>query len=135
MFTTKKGILYVTSGIIALVLIVNLSLGAYLSSRNQTSTIVNSHKVVTEKEQAASSKKDSFVYNGVEGKNVLEILQSKTTVKQNSSGLVVSINGRQADDKKQEFWALYVNGEIAEVGPATYQTKDEDRIEWKIGKY
>lgn len=134
MFKTKKGIIYLTSGIIALVLVVNLGLGAYLQSRNQTNTTTNSHEVVTTKEQTKTTN-DSFTYSGVEGQNALEILQSKTSVEQNSSGLVVSINGRKADDKKHEFWAFYVNAKMAEVGPAEYVMKDGDKIEWKIEKY
>lgn len=79
--------------------------------------------------------KDNFSYKGEEGKNALEILKAKTSVEQSSSGLVISINGRKADNSKHEYWAFYVNGKMAEVGPADYQTKAGDLIEWKIQKY
>ncbi len=78
---------------------------------------------------------DVFIYSGEDGKDALRILQEKTKVEQEKSGLVSSINGRKADPKKKEFWAFYVNGKFAQVGPAEYQTKDTDRIEWKIEHY
>ena len=77
----------------------------------------------------------SFAYNGEEGKDALTLLNEKTTVEQNQSGLVVSINNRKADETKREFWALYINGEMAQVGPSEYITKDTDKIEWKIDQY
>lgn len=134
MFKTKKGVRYLTLGIIVLVLVTNIGLGSYLSSKDQAKNSNNTNNVVPTKEQVKSTK-DSFTYNGVEGKNALEILESKTTVEQNNSGLVVSINGRKADDTKREFWAFYVNGKMAEVGPAEYVTNDGDQIEWKIETY
>jgi|GEM_PF-1344330 len=76
-----------------------------------------------------------FSYKGEAGKDALTILKEKTKVEQAASGLVVSINGRKADDKKHEFWAFYVNKKFASVGPADYQTKDTDTIDWKIETY
>lgn len=132
MFTTKKGVLYLTLGIIVLVLVTNLSLGSYLSSQNQTN---NSNNVVATKEEAESPK-DSFKYSGVENTNALQLLEQRAkSIKKNVSGLVISINGRDADERKKEFWAFYVNGKMAEVGPAEYVTKDGDEVEWKIEKY
>ena len=78
---------------------------------------------------------NSFSYKGEDGKDALAILKEKTTVEQSSSGLVISINNRKADEGKKEFWAFYVNGKMAEVGPADYITKKGDLIEWKIQKY
>lgn len=76
-----------------------------------------------------------FSYKGREGKNALVLLQEKTTVEKDKSSLVVSVNGRKADSQKREYWAFYVNGKLAPVGPADYQTKDTDVIEWRIEKY
>ena len=77
----------------------------------------------------------TFSYAGKEGVDALTVMKEKTGVEQAASGLVISINGRKADDKKHEFWAFYVNGKFAEVGPADYITKDGDKIEWKIDHY
>lgn len=77
----------------------------------------------------------TFSYKGEDGKDALTILEEKTTIEQADSGLVTAINGSRADDKKHEFWAFYVNGTMATVGPADYQTKDTDTILWKIEKY
>jgi hypothetical protein len=76
-----------------------------------------------------------YTYRGEEGKNALTLLKEKTRVKQGSSGLVISINARRAKEDKKEFWAFYINGKMAEVGPGNYQTKEGDIIEWKIEKY
>lgn len=78
---------------------------------------------------------DAFSYKGEDGKDALVLLKEKTTIEQNKSGLVVSINNRKADEKKREYWSFYVNGKLANVGPAEYQTKKGDKIEWKIEKY
>lgn len=79
---------------------------------------------------------DYFSYVGEQGKNALELLNENTrSVERDQTGLVVSINGRKADSLKREYWAFYVDGKLAEVGPAYYQTKNGDRIEWKMEKY
>jgi len=78
---------------------------------------------------------DAFSYKGETGKDALTLLEEKTTVEQAQSGLVIAINGRKADDKKHEFWAFFVNGKEAEVGPASYKTKDTDTIAWRIERY
>ncbi len=79
--------------------------------------------------------KNTFSYKGENGKDALSILKEKTAVEQNGSGLVVVVGGKKADDKQKEYWAFYVNGKMADVGPADYKTTDKDLIEWKIEKY
>ncbi len=74
-------------------------------------------------------------YSGREGVDALNLLKEKATVEQEASGFVSGINGRKADTAEKEFWAFYVNGKMAEVGPADYVTKDTDNIEWKIENY
>ncbi len=74
-------------------------------------------------------------YKGKTGKNALQLLQKHASVEQATSGLVVAINGRKADNAKREYWGFYVNGKLGQVGPQEYQTKEEDTIEWKIEKY
>jgi hypothetical protein len=77
----------------------------------------------------------NFSYTGKKGIDALTLLKQQTTVGQEPSGLVSSIDGRKADSKKKEFWAFYVNGQMANVGPADYVTKDTDNIEWKLENY
>lgn len=74
-------------------------------------------------------------YQGELGKDALLLLKEKATVETDASGLVVAINGRKADAAKREYWAFYINGTLAQVGPAQYSTTDQDTIEWKIEQY
>lgn len=74
-------------------------------------------------------------YTGEEGKSALELLHEHASYEQEASGLIHTIDGRKTDNKRREYWAFYVNGKLAPVGPAEYQTKAGDKIEWKIEKY
>ena len=111
--------------IIAFVLILNAS----VLPKNQLS---KGNFVVQPTNKVASQ---TFTYQGVESENALFILKSHATIKQNNSGLVTSINGRKTDSSTHEYWAFYVNGKLANVGPADYVTKKGDTILWKIEKY
>ena len=78
---------------------------------------------------------DYISYVGITGKTALDLLDTRAAVVQAASGLVISINGRKADNSQHEYWAFYINGKVAERGPKEYITKDGDKIEWKIEKY
>jgi len=78
---------------------------------------------------------ESITHKGEAGKDALTLLKEKATLEQDKSGLIISINGRKADNSKHEYWAFYVNGKSAAVGPADYQTQATDTIQWKIDKY
>ncbi len=80
-------------------------------------------------------KSNTFSYKGEDGKSALAILQETASVTFASSGLVIAINGRKADDTRHEYWAFYINGKMADVGPKDYQTKSTDTIEWRIATY
>ena len=78
----------------------------------------------------------TVAYGGEEGKDALSILKEHTEVATDSSDFgefVTSINGVAADHDT-EFWAFYVNGELASEGAGTYQSKRTDLIEWRIDK-
>ena len=77
----------------------------------------------------------TVTYPGEAGKDALTLLKAQTTVGKDTSGMVNAIGGKKADTAKHEYWAFYVNGKMSQVGPADYQTKDGDKIEWKIEKY
>jgi hypothetical protein len=75
----------------------------------------------------------AIAYTGQDGKNALELLQSKYQVDVSTEGFVNAINGQRAGD--HQFWAFYVNGQSATVGAKTYQTKQGDAIEWKLENF
>ena len=93
------------------------------------------NKIVPQKPVSVVKTANYFSYKGENGKNALEILKGKTKIEQNPSGLVVSISGRMAYSANKEYWSFYVNGKMAQVGPADYNTKNGDLIEWRIEKY
>ncbi len=127
----RQHILFLSLGVISFVLIINLGLGSFLSTRQHNEP--SKTQVVTLSPQKNIA---SFSYKGQTGKDALSLLQLRAKgVEQNSSGLVVSINGRKADEKKHEYWAFYLNGKMAQVGPEAYEAKNGDTIEWKIEKY
>ena len=72
----------------------------------------------------------SVAYAGQDGKNALELLQAEHQVEASAEGFVNAIDGVKPGER--EFWAFYVNGKQAEVGAKDYQTKNNDRIEWKL---
>ncbi len=72
-------------------------------------------------------------YAGQDGKNALELLQSDHQVDVSDQGFVNAIDGVEPGDR--EFWALYVNGEQAQVGAKDYHTKDGETIEWTLESF
>lgn len=79
------------------------------------------------------SQSSTITYQGVEGKNALELLKDNHQVTADSydfGEFVTGIDGQLADETT--FWAFYINGEQAQVGAEDYQTKSEDTIEWKL---
>lgn len=85
--------------------------------------------------QQTAENPDSFVYNGKDGVDALTLLKEKADIEQDASGLVSAINGRKADTDKHEYWAFYVNDQMAQVGPASYKTTNSDVLMWKIETY
>jgi hypothetical protein len=73
-------------------------------------------------------------YDGVEGKTALELLKAKATVitKDSSYGEYVDTVNGVTGGTDGKYWAFYVNGSLAQVGAADYQTKAGDKIVWKF---
>jgi len=73
-------------------------------------------------------------YAGVEGETALALLKAAHQVETQSFGdlgeFVQSIDGIQPG--ATHFWAFYVNGEKAQVGASSYQTKSGETITWKL---
>ncbi len=82
-----------------------------------------------------ASQTNSFSYKGKTGIDALTLLKNKAKVSMDKSGMVANINGRQSYSSGHEYWAFYINGKLANVGPADYVTKDNDSLSWKIEKY
>ena len=82
---------------------------------------------------AAQQKIPTVTYVGENGQDALALLKQYTSVEQDHSGLVVAINGYKPTG--HNYWAFYVNGKLASVGPASYVTKNSDTIQWKVEKY
>jgi hypothetical protein len=78
-------------------------------------------------------------FPGQTGKTALELLLEHDPQAQVSgkgvNAFVTTIGGRAADDAKKEFWALYVDGEQAQVGAGSLQTTDGQTITWKLETY
>ena len=77
---------------------------------------------------------NGIYYQGQNGRTALEILREnfniETTDYMGIGEFVTSIEGITAGGT--HFWAFYVNGEMAMVGAGEFETRDEDRIEWKF---
>ena|SRR5258708_8925737 len=100
------------------------SLQSFLKSIHASTISVTSHSL-----------KDYLSYQGENGKNALTLLKQYASVQVNNSGLITGVNGFTANPGKHEYWAFYVNKKLAQVGPASYITKNNDFIEWKIETY
>jgi hypothetical protein len=121
--------------LLSIVLFLVLVLAGFWFLKERNFTEIKSLENTTEKQELVTESKDEFKYNGKEGVDALTLLKEKTAVEQDKSGMVVSINGRKADNEKREFWGFYVNGEMAQVGSADFKTKNSDVINWKIENY
>jgi hypothetical protein len=78
-------------------------------------------------------------YPGQDGMTALELLQQNDPDAEiegeGEQAMVTGINGRTADESKKEFWALYVDGEQAQVGAGSLETEDGQTITWKLETY
>ncbi|MCL2173889.1 DUF4430 domain-containing protein [Candidatus Saccharibacteria bacterium] len=107
-------------------------------AKNQASDIANLKTQISEMQCAATqnSIRDSGVsYDGQNDKTALELLKDNHLVEtKDFSGMgefVTAIDGVAAEDGKN-FWAFYVDGEMAMEGAGTYKTKDGEKIEWRL---
>jgi len=71
----------------------------------------------------------TVTYQGVDGKNALELLKASHTVV-DDSGFVTSIDGQP--NAAPKYWTLYMNGTMASVGAKDLVTKATDTITWKL---
>ena len=100
----------------------------------QTSEITSAITV----SQKISGQADFSAHQIEEGKTALDLLSqtaSIVTTGEKENAYVVGINGIKADDTKKEYWSLYVNEKVSQVGAGSYKLKKGDKIEWKIENY
>ena len=128
---TKKVINKKTIILAAILLVIAVAVVFFVFTPAISKTNVTSKSTSTKNE----SLKNIFSYKGEKGKNALELLKKYATVKQDNTGMVISINGRQVNKGKHEYWEFFVNGKSANVGPADYMTKNTDTLMWKIATY
>lgn len=128
--STSKFI-YIFAGLVIAFFALSLSTTFFFNANSQnTQSKVDEVQSTTTEESS-----DTFSYKGSDGVDAFTLLEEQAEIEVSKSGLIDSINGRKADEKKREFWSFYVNGELANVGPKDYITKSSDLIEWKIETY
>lgn len=87
-----------------------------------------------------SSASDSaeLSYPGEDGRTALELLlEADPSAVVNGEGemaFVTAIRGRAAKTES-EFWALYVDGEAAQVGAGALETESGQTITWKLEEF
>jgi len=118
----------VISVIVLLIVIIFAAVGLYV--HDNVLSRANQHQAAA---HAAQQKTPTVTYQGENAQNALSLLKQYTSVQQDHSGLVVAINGYKPTG--HTYWAFYVNGKLASIGPASYITKDSDVITWKVEKY
>ncbi|WP_020014337.1 DUF4430 domain-containing protein [Promicromonospora sukumoe] len=88
---------------------------------------------------SASAAADTLSYPGRTGATALELLleadPSAEVTGEGENAFVTAINGRAADDSKNEFWSLSVDGEPAQVGAGSLETEDGQEITWTIDTF
>ncbi|MCA5893880.1 DUF4430 domain-containing protein [Isoptericola sp. NEAU-Y5] len=76
-----------------------------------------------------------FSYEGEDGRTALELLlehdPDAAVQGEGENAFVTGIGGHEAD-ADSEFWALSVDGEQAQVGAGSLETKDGQEITWTL---
>ncbi|WP_402371526.1 DUF4430 domain-containing protein [Isoptericola rhizosphaerae] len=84
---------------------------------------------------AATEEITTFSYEGADGETALDLLLAQDAEAEVSGegemAYVTAVQGHAAEDG-EEFWALYVDGEMAQVGAGTFETEDGQQLEWKL---
>lgn len=105
------------------------------TSQQTTQEKTNSIKVTV---KADSQEKNYQVENAV-GKTALEVTKLATSdllmSGEGQNAFITSINGREAETSKKEFWKLVINGADAQVGAGSYTVQSGNTIIWEIDTY
>lgn len=65
---------------------------------------------------------------------LLSVMKKHFTVVEDK-GFITSIENRAADNSKREFWAILINGEMAQIGAADLKLRDGDVVTFEIQTY
>lgn len=86
-------------------------------------------------DDAPAEEVTSFSYEGADGETALDLLLTHDpeaeVAGEGEMAFVTAIQGRAAEDG-EEFWALSVDGEPAQVGAGALETEDGQQIEWTL---
>lgn len=98
------------------------------------SAVAPTNLAVNSDASALSAKFDQTVtYQGQDGRNALDLLKAEHNVgvKSYSFGdMVLSIDG--VTPSENQFWAMYINGDLSQVGASAYMTKSTDVVNWRL---
>jgi hypothetical protein len=124
----------VETGIIGVVIVVLAIAFGLLNEKANAPTLAENEGQVSG-ERVDSQPVSGFIrYPGQDGRTALDILKANHNVVVEDFGgvgeFVKAIDGVVPDSS--HFWAFYVDGQQAQVGADTYQTKSSETIEWKL---
>jgi hypothetical protein len=138
--TSRRPLTAVASAATAL-LVAGL-LGACGGTTAEPETMVSATLSQSDGEAAGpspSAEAETLSYAGRTGATALELLleadPSAEVTGEGENAFVTAINGRAADDSKNEFWSLSVDGEPAQVGAGSLETEDGQEITWTIDTF
>ncbi|WP_435736188.1 DUF4430 domain-containing protein [Cellulosimicrobium sp. PMB13] len=137
--TPARSLTTLTSLLLAAGLLAGCSSAADTGDAAETTTPTASESSASEEPSApadgSSAEAPEFSYEGEEGSMALDLLlaadPTAEVTGEGENAYVTAIDGITADPES-EFWALYVNGEMATVGAGMLETKDGDEITWKL---
>lgn len=85
------------------------------------------------------AQKEDLTYAGQDGETALDLLRAADPTAEVSgegeNAFVTAICGYTAQESDNEFWALYVDGEQAEVGAGSLETSDGQELTWTLETY
>ena len=74
-------------------------------------------------------------YEGQDGKTALELLDEKYDIKTEQSSIGVFVTSIDGDENTfDKYWMFYIDDQLAPVGAEAYQTKADEKIEWRYEK-
>jgi len=105
--------------------------------KTQHNDIANLKTQVSELQSAMEVndiRENGVTYEGKDGKTALELLKKLHKIEtEDYAGMgefVTAIGGVKSDSNN--FWAFYVDGEMAMEGAGDYKTKNGEKIEWRL---
>ncbi|AEG44548.1 DUF4430 domain-containing protein [Isoptericola variabilis] len=125
----------VSAGLLAAALLAGCSTDAEPAAETAAEPTVSASVEADVSEGAdTESAAPELTYAGQEGRTALELLleadPSATVEGEGEMAFVTGIGGVEAGEN--EFWALYVDGEPAQVGAGSLVTEDGQEITWKL---